>query len=308
MAPIFLVVVLGWFLKHYKCIDDNFTNTAEKLVFRLALPVLLFCEVTEADLSTAFDGKFILFCCLGIVAVFILLCLIVPLFIRSNDRRGAFIQGAYRSNFAILGIPLAVNMFGDDGAAQIAMMMPFAITFFNVLAVLVLSIFAPREKRLSPLALLKKIGSNIITNPLILSVIAALPFLFFPIELPLVMTKSLGYLSNLATPLSLICIGANFSFDELHGRLGLAVTAALLRTVFIPGTVVLIAVLMGFRGVELGVILILFGAPTAVSSYIMAKNMKSDYVLAGQIMLLTTLFCVGTLFGGILLLKFLALI
>ncbi|MDD4774838.1 MAG: AEC family transporter [Eubacteriales bacterium] len=303
VLPVFIIVALGWILLRMKLITPDFTATAEKLVFKVALPAMLFCEVSSADLAADFDGRFIVFCCLGILITFVLLCIFVPLFIKRNDRRGAFIQGVYRSNFAILGIPLAESMFGSEGTAQISMIMPFSIIMFNMFAVLILSIYAPKEVKLTLPQFARRVVGNIIKNPLIISVVAGIPFMLLSTEFPLIITKSLNCISDMVMPLSLICIGAGFKFESLRGRTAAALTAALLRLLVVPVIAVGIAVAVGFRGAQLGIILILFGAPTAVSSYVMAKNMKSDHELAAQIILLTTLLCALTMFAGVFLLK-----
>lgn len=308
VLPVFLIVILGAVLGKNGMIDEAFTTTADRLVFRVALPVMLFLEVANADFSTAFDWTYLLLCICGILAIFGLGCLLVPLFIKSDAKRGAFIQGIYRSNFAILAIPLAENMFGTQGSEKIAMMMPFAIFLFNVLAVIILSIYAPRQARQSFGRMLYTIARDILTNPLIIAVILAVPFLLFDLSLPQVLTTSLNYLSNLASPLALLCIGANLKAEKLKGRWGLALTASLIKTVAVPAVMVSLGAAIGLRDSSLGGVLILFGCPTAVSSYIMAKNMGSDYDLAAQIILLTTLLCALTLFFGSFLLRMLGLI
>ena len=131
----------------------------------------------------------------------------------------------------------------------------------------------------------------------------ALLWQFIPISLPSVLDKGLSYLSDMAMPVSLISLGASFNLSSLKGRLGLAVAASSVRTVLVPLAAVAVAVLLDFRGAPLGVVLILFGGPTAVSSYIMAKQMKSDHHLAAQILLISTLMCVFTIFIGIVILK-----
>ena len=308
ILPVLLIVALGYILKRIGFLTKEFTDVAEKLVFKVALPVQLFLEIAQSDGISAFSGKFIIFCVCGILILFFALCLTVPLFIKENDKRGAFIQGVYRTNFAILGIPLATSMFPEDGGTQIAVIMPFAIFLFNALAVVILSIYAPKERRLSKGQLVLKIFKSTVTNSLIIGIVLALPFMIFKIQLPAFTSKALGYLSNMTMPVSLICVGATFSFSSLAKRMNLAISATLLKTVAVPLVAVTAAVLLGFRGSQLGVILILFGAPTAVASYVMAKNMKSDYELAGQILLLTTLICLSTLFLFIFVLKSLGFI
>ena len=297
--PIFIMVFIGAVIKKLKFLDNNFFAQSERLVFKIALPAMLFLEVAKSEKSVMFDGKFILYCVLGVVLSFVLLCVTVPFFIKSNDKRGAFIQGAYRSNFAILGVPLAENMFGNSGVSQIAMVMPFAITLFNFFAVLILSIYAPEDKQVKPAQLIKNIAVNVIKNPLILSVVAGVLVTLIGIPLPLVANKSLTYLSNMSLPLALMSLGANFTVNSFKSRFSLALISSSLKTIIIPVITVVIAILLGFRNEQLGIIFILFGGPTAVSSYIMAKNMDSDYELAGQIMLISTLMCIITIFIGV---------
>ena len=307
VAPIFVIVILGRILKSAKFLSAEFFTNSEKLVFKVSLPAMLFLEVASADPSTAFDPKLIGYCVCGILASFVILTLLVPLIIRTNPQRGAFIQGVYRSNFAILGVPLAANMFGERGTATVAMIMPFTIFFFNVLAVIILSIFAPVEKKLGKKEMLGVIVKNVVKNPLIIAVVLAIPFMLW-LPMPTIMNKCLSYLSNMTMALALMSLGANCSKESIHQKFRLSAVAAACKTVVMPLAFVLPAIFIGFRNEQLGAILILFGAPTAVSSYIMAKGMGSDDELAGQIILFSTLFCVVTLFVGIFLLKQLGLI
>jgi len=303
VVPILLIVLFGKLLSKTSLLSEKFYSDSERLVFKAALPAMLFMEITKADLKTVFDVKYILFCVIGIFLTFLIPCLIVPLFIKGNDSRGAFVQGVYRSNFAILGITLAENMFGDSGTQQIAVVMPFAIMLFNIFAVTILSIYAPKEENIKFKDVIKKIILNIVKNPLIISIVLAFPFLIFSIELPAFLTKSVTYISNLTTPLALISLGAGFKFETVKEKFPMALTASIIKTVVLPLALVFAAVLLGYRNEQLGVVFILFGGPTAVTSYIMAKNMKSDYELAGFILILTTIMCSFTLFVGVFILK-----
>ena len=186
-------------------------------------------------------------------------------------------------------------MFGDEGVRVLAMTLPFCIALFNALAVISFSLFAPDEKRLSPADAVKKIALSIAKNPLIISIVLAALVSLLPFKLPAIVTKPLGYLSNLTLPLSLLSLGAGFRFSALRGNLKLALTATAVKMALMPAAVLAVAIALGFRGVDLGVVLILFGGPSAVSGYIMAKNMGGDHELTGQITLMTTFACVFTL-------------
>lgn len=310
ILPIFILVALGFVLKKTKLLSEAFFSASEKLVFKLALPVMLFLEVSGAELSDDFIAPLVIYCSLGIIVLFFTLCLIVPIFVKDNAKRGALIQGIYRSNFAILGIPLAENMFGDVGRTNIAFVIPFAIILFNILAVVLLTVFAPDEekKNISAAAVVKDIIFNILKNPLIIAVVLGIPFMLFKWLLPAAADKTLNYIGALSTPLALMSLGANCDAGEFKNRLGQSIIGALCKTVAVPAVTVFVAAIIGFRNDQLGTVFILFGAPTAVTSYIMAKQMKSDYILAGQILLFSTAMCLGTIFAGAFILKYTGLI
>ncbi len=308
ILPIFLLAVLGALLKKFGKINDAFIETADWLVFKIALPVMLFLEVAGSSLSDSLNPRLILFLILSVTLSFLAVSVIISVTVRDKTKRGALIQGCCRSNFAILGVPLAVNMFGDVGGETIAIAMPFVILMFNTYSVIILSVFSgDSDKRLNK-ATVAGILKNIVTNPLIIAVLLGIPFMLSGIELPAAADKTLTYLSNLTTPLALISLGANFRTDSLKGRVGYALMGALTKTLILPAIAVTVAALVGLRGPALGVVLICFGAPTAVSSYIMAKKMGNDHELAAQILLLSTMICALTIFLGIFILRNLGLI
>jgi malate permease and related proteins len=306
--PIFLLVIIGAILGKCRIITDKFTETADWIVFKIALPIMLFSEVAGSKPDENIDWSLVLFLILSVTFSFFVVTVIVCLTVRDISKRGALIQGICRSNFAILGVPLAVNMFGEIGGQTIAITMPFVIVMFNSYSVIILSLFS--ESKDEKMSGKKVIGilKNVITNPLIIGVLLGIIVMVTDFETPQFMSKTLSYLANLATPLALLSLGANFKLESLHGRLKYAVIGALFKTVVLPAAVITLAALIGFRGPSLGVILICFGAPTAVSSYIMAKKMGNDHELAAQILLLSTFICILTVFLGIFILKTLSLI
>ncbi len=304
IAPIFVLVVIGAALKKTNFATDEFFSVCDRIVFRICLPCLLFQDIATTNLEEYLNIRLIIFCASSVVILVILLCLTVPLFVRANDKRGAFIQGVYRSNSAILGFVLAEAMFGGDGVTTIAMVLPFTVVFYNAFAVVVLSIFAPSDTKLSPRELTRRIVKTVVTNPHIIAITLALLWQLTPFKIPVIMNTCLTYLADMSMPLALISLGAGFKFESLKaGRLGLALGASVTKTVIVPIITVLVGIFMGFRGASLGVIFIIFGGPTAVSSYIMAKQMKSDHELAGQILLISTLMSVVTLFAGTFILR-----
>lgn len=308
VVPIFILVFLGQLFIRIKLLDTAFFDKAEKFVFKVALPCSLFLSVHNADASSAFDPKLMLFCAAFCLLNAIIPAILVPLFIKDNPRRGAFIQGVYRSNFAILGIPLVKRMFPLTGEAVAASVVPIAIPAFNVIAVILLTVFSPEEKKPSVGETVKRSVIGVIKNPLIIGVALGLPFMLTGFRLPDIPYTGVKYMADLCTPLALMCLGASIRFDRFKGRIGLAALASFFKIAVAPALALTLAALLGMRGAQLGTVLIMFGGPMAVSGYIMAKNMKSDHELAGQILLISTLFCILTMFIAIYVLKSLSLI
>ena len=309
VLPIFIVVLIGALLKRFSSLPQDFYSGSEKFVFKIGLPCMLFLDVASASAETlSKQMPLVLFCVVGTVLLCALLCFVIPLFVNDNGKRGAMVQGIFRSNVAIMGIPLAISMFGDECRASVAALVPFVIITFNILAVLVLTLFSPSDKRRSAKETVKEILVGIVKNPLIIGIVFGLPFMFFGLELPTAAEKVADGFSGTVTALSLVSIGAGFDISKAKDKIGSAVFAAFAKTAIVPCIMVCVAAAMGYRSVELGLVLVVFGSPTAVSSYIMAKNMNSDHNLAAQILLFSTLFSLFTMFLGVFVLKSLNLI
>lgn len=304
VLPIFIIVAIGVLLRRFSSLPREFYQGSEKFVFRIALPCMLFLDVAGASVDTLSQQiPLVLFCVIGVVAACLLLCVFVPVFVKDNGKRGAMIQGMFRSNVAILGVPLAISMFGDECREAVVALVPFVVITFNVFATVVLCVFAPKDKRMSIWDTTKTVLLGIVKNPLIIGIVAGLPFMFFDIGLPVAAEKVVSGFSDTVTALSLVSIGAGFDFSRVKEKVGAATVAALFKVAIIPLAMICLAIAMGYRGMFLGLVLVVFGSPTAVSSYIMAKNMNSDHDLAAQILMLSTLFSLGTVFLGLFLLK-----
>ena len=314
--PIFALVALGMFLKKIRFLDESYCRIADKLVFNVALPVNLFFSVSGSDLDRMFGREqmsLVLFCVSGITVFFVLLSVISPAFIRDRARCGSFIQGAFRSNYAIFALPLITNMFGEQGKETASALMPFVVILLNVYAVLCFGIFHGGETETSKKKTAARILKSTVKNPLIIGNVVGILYLILKKSfgfsaMPAFLSNTLSNLSSLAIPLALISIGVNFRFSELRGRAGTAAVAAALRIIVFPLAAVLTAIALGMRGVSLSAVLVVFGAPTAVASYVMSKEMGGDAPLSSQILLISTSFCLLTMFSFVFILKYLQLL
>ena len=309
VAPLILVVAVGFLLKKLRMVDDAFISKANKVCFQVAFPLQLFHNIYAADFGAEFRVKLVLFTLLGVLATAILLCLVTPRFLKNRPTCGAFIQGVFRSNFLLLGLPLAINLFGADHVASISMLLPFVIMEFNFLAVVILTLFQEPEQGGKRQKLrVGRVLLDVAKNPLIIASFIGMLFSVFQIPLPLFLSRAVGDLGQIATPFALQQHGGQFDWKRLKGNLRLAGLATALRLVLVPAAFVAMGVWLGFRGEELGAILIVFCAPTAISSYVMAQNMGSDDELAGQLVLTTTLFSSVTIFLWVTVLRAMQLI
>lgn len=298
--PVFLVMILGWWLKKINFISDDFVSVADKVVFKVALPVLVFKDIASADLSGDFNWSFVLFCFFGTCIFFGVTWLFAEVYIKDKAMIGSFVQGSFRGSAAILGIAFAQNIYGSSGL--VPMMIVASIPLFNIFSVIVLMRSANAGEK-DKKAVLYKTLKGIVTNPIIIGIFAGIPFALLHVTFPPIIEKTVASVSSLSTPLALIAIGGSFSTGAALKKWKPTVIASIIKLIVIPGIFLPVAVGMGFRNEEMVALLILTGAPTTVSSYIMAKNMGNDNVLASGIVVMTTILSSVTLTGIIFILK-----
>ena len=298
--PVFAVMVLGWILKKINFLSDEFIRVANKLTFKVALPCMLFLDIAEMDPSQLLDGRFVaygftvsLISILGIWAL-------AKFFMKDKTQVGAFVQGAYRSSAAVLGVALITNVYGNAGYAPL--MILASVPLYNVFAVMILVLEAGGGGKLDGKRL-QKAALNVCKNPIILGILAGMPFVLFQWHIPAMMDKTLSMLSNLATPLSLLAIGATFDWGDALKKAKPTIMAAATKLVILPALFLPVAVGLGFRDAQLMAILIMLGSPSTPSGYIMAKQMGNDDVLANGIIVLTTLLAAVTITLWIFLLR-----
>ncbi len=299
VAPIFFIVFLGTVLKRIRLIDDNFVHVASRLVFTLTLPALVFMAISRTQFQAVFNPQQMIYLVAGTLSTYTLLWWLAARWIKDGRDLGAFIQGAFRGNYGIVGLALSYNLFADAGLAQGAILLAMVIPLYNVLAILCLSL--PLQQ--SNGAKLSRAGLEILKNPLILAVALALPFSFFGWQLPEVVDKTGKYFANVTLPLALLAIGGSLSLKSLRNSSVMASWATLCKLIILPLVLTGGAWAYGFRGQELVMLMVLFGCPTAAASFVMAKGMGANAELAANIVLTTTLGSTLTLSAGIYLMR-----
>lgn len=310
-VPIFLVMIVGWVIKQLGVIDDHFANVANKYVFKVALPVLLFRDLSKADFYSQFDIRFVGYCAIVTIAMFGGVWIFTDLLMKDKTMRGSFIQCSCRSSAAILGMAFIQNMYSETGMAPL--MIVAAVPLFNVISVVALTFKANPVDGVSIEDMPKKDGIkkaclNIVTNPIIIGIVVGLLASLVRLQLPAILDKTVNSIAQTATPIALICIGAGFEGRKAIKKIKSTLVGTFIKLIGLAAIFIPIAVYMGFRNQELMAILIMLASPTTVTSYIMAKNMNNDEVLASSIIVLTTILSSITLTGWIFILRSFGLI
>lgn len=307
VAPIVLTVIVGYFFKKIGMMDEDFAKKANKLVFRAFMPVMLFVNIYKMSLSDV-DLGFIGYC---LIALFIVFGLSIPacmMIAGKKDRVGVLVQAIFRSGYSLIGIPLAGSLYGDEGMIAATILSAALIPCFNVLAVISLSALGNDSgEKISP----KKIILDIIKNPLIIGIFAALvcvavrTFVFEKVGIEFRLSdigplfQVLQYLANLAIPLALLVLGAQFEFSAVAALKKEIIFGTVTRTVIVPALVIGVAFIFfrdRFGPAQFATIVAAFATPVAVPSVPMVQEMGGDVTLAGQLVVWSTLASALTVF------------
>lgn len=321
--PIVFVVAIGYLLKRIGLMTADFAAKANKLVFRVFLPAMLFLNVYKIEDISSIKGEFIIFTALGVVAIFAVGIPFSMLITKRPDRRGVMHQAVFRSNNAIIGVSLATLLAGLEGAIAASILSAVVVPIFNALGVVALSMYGERDgdgceddsasvtKEPTRVKFpFKKIFIGIIKNPLIISI--ALGFVALGIRAILTacgsdfrisdigaISKTLDYLSSLATPLALIALGGQFEFSAIGELKKEIIAGTIARIVLAPVLLIALAALIFGESVSAGMyaaLVAVFATPVAVSTVPMSQEMGGDSRLAGQLVIFSTLFSSITVF------------
>ena len=302
--PIFLLMILGLLFKNGGLFDDGFVKTMNSFVFKVALPVLLFRELSTADFLQVWDGRFVASCFFATMAS-IPLSVGIGCLLPDRSSRGEFAQAAYRSSAALLGIGFITNIYGGAGMAPL--MIIGTVPLYNVMAVVILAFMKPDHHKIDG-ALMKTTLKGIVTNPIIIGVVGGMLWSALSIPQPEILSKTLSYVANLATPMGLMAMGATFDGKQALKKWKPALGCSAMKLVVFCMIFIPLAVKLGFRDSELVSVLVMTGSPTTVSCFVMAKNMGYEGTVSSSAVMVTTFLSAFTLTGWLFLIRSMGLI
>jgi len=302
VLPLCLCIALGYFLYRINMIEEAAQKNMNKLVFRVFLPVYVFNSIYTTDVAKVFDMRLVGLTVLGILGIFGAMMVIIPQIEKDNAKRGVMVQAIFRSNFALFGVPIATLLCGEANLGPTTLLVGFVVPIYNVLAVVCLETFRGGKPDY------KKMLRGIATNPLIIGSLLGIVLNLLHVSLPTGVHKSVTDLGKIATPLSLVVLGAGFRFNAIRGYVRQIAVCLTGKLVLSPLLAVAVGAALGLRNEMLVPVLAVFGSPIAVSSYTMAEQMDGDGRLAASLVVLTSVCSIVTIFLFIFALKQLGLV
>ena len=278
VLPMCLVMALGYGTRRLGWIRREEISAINKIAFRIFLPCLLYYNVYCSDLSGSFDPLLMAYAVGGVLLTFGLALGYTLLTEKLPERRSVMIQGMFRSNYVIMGIPVATALLGAGELGTVSILIAVVVPLFNMLAVVVLEVF--RGQRPKPLHVLGQIVKN-----------------------PHILEQTIQNISAIASPLQLFLLGAFFQFSGLKTYRRELVTVSAAKLIVSPGLFLGLGALLGFRDAAFVSLIGIFASPTAVNSFTMAQQMGGDAELAGDIVVVTSAVSMLTMFLWVFLFK-----
>lgn len=302
VMPMVLLVTFGYFLKKHCYFDQKAISQLNKLCFDLLLPLVTFNNIRKTDLGTLFDISFVLYAAGSILAAILILVAIVPFIEKDRKKQGVIVQGIFRSNFIMLGLPLSVYIAGEAGASIAAMLIMVIIPIFNGGAVVLLSIYG------GCVVDKKKLIIDVLKNHMVVASLLGIGVSFVRFPMPGFLDRALFDIGKVGSIFPMIVLGAMLDFSRVSANFKNVLITLSGKLIGMPLVFITIAVYLGFNSDEIVALTVLYGSPTAVISAVMAEQLGCDHELAAQIVIFSTVMSCITIFAVVFTLSFFKII
>ncbi len=286
ILPIFAIILLGWSLRRLDLMQEGFLKPANRLVYYVAIPAMIFREIAEAELVQHFSLVLVATTLVPLILVALTGLILVRGIQLQRTRVGSFLQCSFHGNLGYIGLAVAFYFLGDQGFTRASILAGFVMLLQNFLAVVALSRFNKEpDQKISTLSLVRRV----LLNPVIISAMAGMAFSLTGLDLPVILDRSLKILSGMALPLALLLIGTSISFAQMRQQLRLTALIGVLKLLLLPATGLILFHFLDLQRIEYLPALILLASPTATVSYVMASEMAGDTDMATAAISITTL-------------------
>lgn len=296
--PLFVLLALGFLLARKGLFTADYIARTTDLVYYVMLPGQLFLDVAGMDVSAALDGRFMAVTVAGVVLQFLLAWGCGDLLCRDRRKQGAFSHACFRGNFVYLGMALLQNIYGGASVASTAVLLMLMLPLYNIQGAVLLSVKENRGGVRAGAILL-----SIFKNPMVLAILAGLPFAFFRIPLPFVVTKSLGYLESATSTMALLVVGAGIRLEAIRSDLPLLLRLSAVKLLVMPALLAAMAAAAGLTAEQTVTLTVAGAMPSAVNVYIITGKMGGDADLACGAVVVTHLLSLFTMTGTVFALR-----
>ena len=307
VLPMAILLAMGYIFKQIGFFTDGFISTGKKFCFYCLLSCSLFKNLYDSSLDVL-PVRLVIFVVCGIIFEFIAAYFIAQMIADKKDEKGVIIQGAVRSNYVYIGIPLASMMFADSSLialtrSEASMLSIFVVPLFNIICVMALVYYSESQ---DGDRIMNRTLKNIIKNPCILSILLGLLILLIRLIFPAsaffikndlsFLYKVLTYMAEMSTPFAFIMVGAGLDFSHSIKNIKKLIIVVGLRILIFPAIILFTAYKLGsFINADFAVLVSVFASPTAVASAIMASELGGDHELASEIVVYSAAFSMFSL-------------
>lgn len=289
VIPQAVFLAIGIIIKKGKMVTAEEVKRITAFTFKLLYPFMMFDNLYGKNLEENMNWPLVIYV-VGLLAVLIAGAYsAVCAFEKEDFNRGAMIQAIFRSNIVLMGLPVAINLFGKDNVTEVAVVLLFIVPLYNIMSVIILEKF--RGGRTSILAMVRKV----ITNPIIMGAIAAVIVLSLGIEVPEIIMQPVTSLADATNPISMVLLGASLDIHGIREDRKRVLFCVIGKLVIVPAIGIGGALLLGFEGVALIAVVLMVASPTALASFAMASSMGSNGGLAGEAIVFSTIFSCVTM-------------
>jgi predicted permease len=286
ILPIFVIILLGWGLRRLDFMQEGFVKPANRLVYYVAIPAMIFREIAEAELVQHFSLVLVATTLIPLILVALTGLILVRVIKLQRYRVGSFLQCSFHGNLGYIGLAVAFYFLGNEGFTRASILAGFVMLLQNFLSVVALSRFNKEpEQKISTLSLARRV----LLNPVIISAMAGMAFSLMRLDLPVILDRSLKILSGMALPLALLVIGTSISFEQMRQQLRFTALIGVLKLLLLPASGLILFHLVNLQRFEYIPALILLASPSATISYVMATEMAGDADMATAAISVTTL-------------------
>lgn len=290
VIPLIVYMGIGGAIRYKGLVTSKTIKEMNDVVFKVLLSTMIFYNIYTADLKQDFEWKLLVYAICSLLILVVFLCIVLPLKISDRAIAPVMIQGIYRSNFVLFGLQVTASICGNENLGMTTLLISIIIPMFNVIAVILFETYRSEKVNVGNLLV------GIIKNPLIIASVLGLITLALRIRFGDLTYNLLRTISQMATPMSLILLGGTVSIAGIKKYWKYTLVASVARLFIVPFVFLSLAVAFGFRGAGLVALMVMYGSPTAVSSFPMASSMGGNGELAGQIVAATTVLSVISIF------------